>query len=286
MAWTGDKNLMTQADADHQRGWRGTVRHFRRVLKRCWLDSSNWNQPRIFCQNAGACGSSYIVQLLVDNGFEKTYHERRPDLLQLGLQHFESRVSRSKLIRMLRYTRHDVWFEANNRLFSLSRELSDAFPAARFIHLLRHPADAVRSAMSRPGVEQYLATSPRFRGSLGGPHSASPFERFCWHWANMNRRIMADLNDVEHTTGQPRLVLRFEDLIAGRVEPLEQFLGQPLSVRSRPPVNQSPVRTAGKFPTYSQWTKCQRERFDQICMPVYSEIMTSGNAFKSAARAA
>ena len=277
MSWTGDKNLMTQADADRQDGWRGTMRHMRRVLKRCWLDSSNWNLPRIFCQNSGACGSSYIVQLLVDNRFEKTYHERQPDLLQLGLQHFEGQVPRSRLIRILRYTRHDVRFEANNRMFSLSRELSDAFPDTRFIHLLRHPVDAVRSAMSRPGVEQYLATSPRFRGSLAGPKSASPFERFCWHWANMNRRIMADLNDVEHATGRPRLVLRFEDLIAGRVESLEQFLGRPLSVRRRPPVNQSPVRTAGKFPEYSQWTKRQRAQFDHICRPVYDEIMSTAN---------
>ncbi len=284
MTWNDDRKLMLEADADRQSNWRGVMRWARRVARRCWRDSSNWNQPRVFCQNSGACGSSYIVQLLVDNGFSQAFHERQPDLLHMGLEHYEGQVSRSRLIRILRYTRHDVRFEANNRLFSLSRELSDAFPNARFIHLLRHPAAAVRSAMSRPGVEPYLATSHRFRGTLAGPKSAAPFERFCWHWANMNGRIADDLKAVSERTGRTALILKFEDLIAGRIDHLEDFLQTPLPIRQRPPVNQSPTRSEGKFPPFAQWSSRQRQQFERICMPVYDRILNgiTPNAVRAA----
>ena len=145
---------------------RNMQRFTRRTIARCWRDRALIEQPRFFCQNSGGCGSTYIVQLLADNEIERCFHELEPDFNQLGVDHFESPMSQSRLVRLLRYTRHDVYFEANNRLFSCSRELRTAFPNAKFIHLHRHPADAVRSAMSKPDVATYLNENLRFQGSF------------------------------------------------------------------------------------------------------------------------
>ncbi len=66
--------------------------------------------------------------------------QRLLPLLEVGRQHYEQPMPTSKLVRMLRYTRHDVYFEANNRLFSLSRELAaETNPATSRITPITRP---------------------------------------------------------------------------------------------------------------------------------------------------
>ena len=216
-------------------------------------------RPRVFCQNSGACGSTYIIQLLHDNQVERCFHELEPDFNELGVQHFDQTVSQERLLWLLRYTRHDVFFEASNRLFSFGRELKAAFPNAKFIHLHRHPAESIRSAMSKPNVESYLADGPRFQGTLAGPKSASHFERFCHYWNNVNRRIADDLK------GEQVLSLKFDKLIAGDLDDLEAFLGVKLHQRTRAPVNTGKVRSEGKYPPFDEWDAEHKERFHKIC---------------------
>ena len=161
-----DFELLARADADATSGVRGRWRTLRRLVRRSLFDREVRNQTRFFCQNSGSCGSHYIIDLLRENGVERVFHEKDPDLNEIGVQHFESPLPQSQLIQTLRYTRHNVFFEANNRLFSLSQELATAFPNSKFIHLFRHPANAVRSAMSKPNVVDYLETGVRFAGTL------------------------------------------------------------------------------------------------------------------------
>lgn len=267
-----DYELLTQADEDACQGLRGFLRTTRRVLKRCWLDRELIGTPRIFCQNIGGCGSTYIIQLLRDNGIEDVFHEKAPDLNEIGVAHFENPISQNRLIRLLRYTRHNVFFEANNRFFTLTRELSSAFPNARFIHLYRDPIEAVRSAMSKPNVEPYLKVNVRLSSSVGGPPSATPFEKFCYHWQIANQRILDDLQIVAQQTGVDFLSLSFDDLVAGRLESFESFTGIKLTRRVRPPVNQRATRVEGKFPKYHQWSSDQQETLQRICGPLWDKL--------------
>ena len=258
---------LQSCDTDASRSPRGLLRVGRRLAKRCWLDTKTINKPRVFCQNSGGCGSTYIARLLRENGVERAAHEKTPDLLQIGLDHFENPLPEKRLVRLLRYTRHNTFFEANNRLFSLTRELAIAFPNARFIHLHRDAVETVRSSLSKRDLANYLATDIRFRGTLAGPRHSDMFERFCFHWANMNRRIHDDLTYVQ---SQGFIVnnLQFEDLIAGRVENLEQALGDSLSKKQIRAVNVRPNRPEGRFPAWSEWTKNQQQTFETICGPV------------------
>ena len=270
-----DLDLLATADADAQRGLRGRWRTLRRLVKR-FLDPAVKSEVRIFCQNSGACGSHYIVDLLNDNKVDRVFHEKEPDLNEIGVAHYERPISTAKLVRILRYTRHNVFLEANNRLFSLSKELSVAFPNAKFIHLFRHPANAVRSAMSKPQVENYLKTNVRFAGSLAGQFSMRPLERFCHYWHNVNQRIFEDLMELE-ATGVPVIWLEFDQLISGQIQCLEEFIGHSIRSIQRPPSNVGAVRKEGKFEPPENWSDDDREVLDRICLPLFERLKSKTN---------
>jgi hypothetical protein len=266
-----DLSLLAKADADSLDGLRGRWRTLRRLIKRSIIDRKVFEEAKFFCQNSGACGSHYIVDLLIENGVERVFHEKEPDLNELGVQHFDSPVSKSRMIQTLRYTRHNVFFEANNRLFSFSRELSTAFPNAGFIHLFRHPAHAVRSAMSKPDVATYLDSNVRFSGTLGGTKGQRPLERFCFYWKNINQRILDDLLVLQES-GVKTMWLEFDDLVSGRVDQLEKFLDRNLRRTRRSPSNVGAVRKEGKFDTFENWSSKDKETLNQICLPLFESL--------------
>ncbi|MFK7767274.1 MAG: sulfotransferase [Mariniblastus sp.] len=272
MLFKNDFQIYNQADADRENGLRGWVRTARRALKRCWLDRETINQPRIFCQNIGGCGSTYVVQLLKDNAVERVFHEKAPDLEEMGVQHFENPISSERLVKILRYTRHHVFFEANNRFFTMTCELATAFPNAKFIHLFRDPAQAVASAMSKPNVEAYLKSNVRLRTSIGGPVGAPPFEKYCHHWRIANQRIQDDLETVRSKVGKKYLTLNFEDLVKGNLTEFESFTGLKLTKKIRPPVNARANRPEGRFPDYEGWTSEQKETLEEICGPLFRRL--------------
>ncbi len=265
-----DIPILKQADADSAATTRGLLRVTRRIAQRCWLDQATIQRPRVFCQNCGGCGSTYIVDLLTRNGIPRAYHEKTPDLLEIGLAHYEKPLPSWRLIRLLRYTRHDVFFEANNRLFSLSREIASAFPKALLIHLHRDGVESIRSSLSKPNLPQTLRQNIRYQGTLAGLHTADAFTRMCHHWANMNRRIHEDLRAIQSRLPTAPLPLRFEDLVAGNTAELEQVIGCRLNQKISQPSNVRPTRSAGRFPAYAEWSPSQKQTFDDVCGPVMS----------------
>ncbi len=257
------KFLMRADEPQSGSGPRRVLRTVRKRFKRR-LNGKAAEKPRYFCLNSGGCGSKYLVRLLADNGWPSVWHEKQPDFNRLGIEHYESELNESRLARLLRYTRWDVFLEANNRLFSLSQPLAQAFPGCRFIHLHRDGRQAVSSAMSRPNVERYLATSVRFRGSLAGFREMRPLERMCHYWNNMNRRILDDLERTAAET-RPALSLSFESLVEGRLDALEQFAGRPIAIRRREAVNRGPTKVSARFPEFADWRTADQRLFLEIC---------------------
>ncbi len=225
---------------------------------------------KVFCLNGGSCGSSYITELLKVNGWSNCYHEKRPDLDNEGILHFEGRLDVSYLKLLLRWTRHRVRFEANNRLFSMGQELMQLYPTAKFIHLYRDGRSVVTSAMNiaKPeltwGSSRLRYRSAKLCGSLG----LSNFEKSCNYWTRYNQRIMDDLSSAS------LLRLKFEDLVAGKVDELAQFLGTDLRIRQIPPVNHRKPKKTGNaaFPSYADWGEEYQQRFWELCGPVMASL--------------
>ena len=253
--------LPNARSASHlSRIWRvNNTRIRRRILRRREL-----NQVRFFCQNSGGCGSTYLIKLLNDNGVAGCFHELQPDLNQIGVDHYDQALPVHRLKPLLRFTRWDVFFEANNRLFSLSQELAQAFPAARFMHLFRDGRQAVASAMSKPELSHYLANNIRFQGSLAGSPEDPPLTRFCHYWNNINRRILDDFEQLPDRCSSP-FYLSLDQLKRGEVGGLEQFIGVDLPLKSRPVVNRGRVGRQGAYPPFDAWSRNDQQTFWDIC---------------------
>lgn len=218
---------------------------------------------RFFCQNAGSCGSMYIVELLKINGISQCYHEKAPDLDVLGIAHYEGLVAEKRLKRVLIHSKNGVFFEANNRLFSMTKILKESFPDARFIHLHRDPRDLIPSSLSKPFEITWESGRPRYTSTkLCGPANSTVLERSCSYWTNYNQRILDDLKQEDH------LSLKFSDLVTGEISSLEEFMGSKLSIREIPPVNaDKPVRKEGKYQPFESFSKEDKETLLRICGP-------------------
>lgn len=231
-------------------------------------------QPRlrVFSLNSGSCGSGYIVELLRANGVRRCYHEKWPDWDVEGVEYFLDGKRERELTWLLKHTRRLVEFESNNRLFAFAKLLKRAFPEARFIHQHRDPRADLISGMNKDDWPGVMSNRKRLRyaSHLSGPQSESALERSCHYWANINKRILDDLQAL----GESFLSLKFADLIAGRVEHLEQFLGIALNIRQIAPVNikqhlKASERPRVTFETLQDW---ERGRFDDICGETMSRL--------------
>lgn len=216
--------------------------------------------PIFFCLNSGRCGSASLVRMLQASGVPNCYHELAPDLHRLGIDYFEQRISAEKAAAEIRKTRAGVFFEANNRLFSLTGPIRSAFPQARFVFLHRDGRDVVRSGLQR----KWYQDSDRFgKIRFGAGSVGSCFTKTCRYWSDVNQQIIGDLRAF----GCDYTSLRFEDLVHGRgLEQLEDFLEVPLASDAKfPAANQTPTWSV---PAYDEWTGQWQHEFNDICGPV------------------
>lgn len=223
--------------------------------------SRSLSGERYFCQNSGSCGSQYIVELFKANGLGPSYHEKAPDLDVFGIKYYEGEISDWRAKAVMLQTRKDVFFEANNRLFAMSGVIQEAFPDARFIHLHRDPRDLMPSSLSKPRAITWDSGRRRYTSeALCGRLDASVLEKACTYWANYNRRILEDLEGFEY------LSFKSADLFAGKLDPLEEFVGYGFEIRRLPAINaDKPVRESGKYPPFHKWSAADQETLYRTC---------------------
>ncbi|MEM6531508.1 MAG: hypothetical protein AAF654_02735 [Myxococcota bacterium] len=216
------------------------------------------NRNPVFGLCAGGCGSAYLVELLRANGLNGVFHEKKPDLRDEGLAYYRGDLALETAKALLRQTRWRVRIEVSNRLFSLAEPLSQAFAGARFIHLHRDGWDSVRSIWSNPRVEEIFAQDLRFQ-TLGEYSGGDVFPAVCRYWRNINARIADDLE------GRLSVSIKFDDLIAGQLHSLENFLGLRLAVRSIDPVNIKTDLRKNRRPEFADWSPAEQQTFWVEC---------------------
>lgn len=201
-----------------------------------------------------------LVRLLQQNGIRGCFHELAPDLFREGVDYYHRRIDAQTLAAKLRRTRAGVFFEANNRLFSLAHPIRLAFPNAKFVFLCRNGRQIVRSGLQR---KWYQPEDPLRTLRFGAETDGTPFVKICRYWAEVNQRILDDLQ----TLGCDYMLLRFEDLTGrGAIGQLEHFLGIRLTKTNLTPrINHT---VSWSVPAYEDWSRPWQRQFDAICGPI------------------
>jgi hypothetical protein len=114
----------------------------------------------VFVLSTGRCGTKWLTGLLRRDPRMRVNHSDYPELIRHSRLAYEQYAEMPRvfqeIIRAARdgyildaYRRGQVYVETNNRITFFAYAVQAVYPQARFIHLMRHPGDFVRSGLRR-----------------------------------------------------------------------------------------------------------------------------------------
>lgn len=155
-----------------------------------------------FVLSTGRCGTKWLTKLLGLSDKVWANHSDYPELIRhsrLAYEQYEQeprvfyeviRATRDGFI-IEAYKRGQVYLETNNRITFFAYAIRQAYPKAKFIHIVRHPGDFVRSGLSR----NWYHGHPHDVGRIVRPGPAEVWqamgdiERIAWLWNETNRYV-------------------------------------------------------------------------------------------------
>ena len=203
-------------------------------------------QP-FFIVSSGRSGTAMMERLFavfpqVDMHHEYMVHHVQPVACgyRMGVLDEQQTIDVLRLthVAAVHYSTAPFWGDSSNKLSWLIPQLNELFPTARFVHLVRDGRKVASSYFHKLGTECYddasTATLQAFYdadGELPAPppekkywwplprrddpmadtfRSFDQFERIAYHWAEINRVIMRDLDAVPW---ERKHRVRLEDLV-------------------------------------------------------------------------
>lgn len=255
---------------------------------RNWLDQiagrDSWQEARcLFIVGMGRCGSGTAIRLMNLSPQTVAFHHPKPSLLALSAaawtdpegnkhEHFKAfrRLRNASIGDAQRSKR--IYVEFDN-LYSLLPMLYKYLRNSSFLHLYRHPGDAIRSGMRRgwyrghswdPYRPQPLAND-RYRGQWD--EHWDEFAKICWVWHAIHDRILAAKKEL---AAERFLSLSSEalwNIHSGAYRKIFEHLGIPVppedEVRRVLTVKHN-AQESGQFPEYVNWTEHQKRVLRQI----------------------
>jgi len=216
-----------------------------------------------FVVSSGRSGTAMLHKALSAIAGVEMHHEYMVQITQpLAVRRYLGLINGGEAARIIeetyggaiRYSDAKHWGDSSNKLSWLIPDLAQAFPKARFVHLVRDGRKVASSYFHKLGAECYDDRSTAIlQAHYDDPaaHPAPPpekkywwplprhgsadaaafrtfsqFERVCWHWAEINRLILKELSQLP---AERTLFVRLEELRASpsEVRGLYDFLGLP-----------------------------------------------------------
>ena len=216
-------------------------------------------QP-LFVVSSGRAGSATMTKLLsmvpgVEMRHEYLVHIMQPLAFKYHCGFVPFEEARDKIMEVyssaIFYSKAKIWGDCSNKASWLIHPILRTFPKAKFIHLIRDgrkvassyyhklasecyddkSVEITRAWINRTGVELIRASIPtppyekKYWWPLPSNIEWDRFQRVCWHWQEINRVILKELEQVDRDR---QLTIRLEDLVNEKLavpELLLDFLG-------------------------------------------------------------
>ena len=215
----------------------------------------------------------------------RSLHEPDPVLFREASAYWYREANTPAIRRMLRKSRAlqeegELYIESNQALSLLIPLVREVFPDACFLWLIRNGREFVPSAVQKQWYTGHSENHDRYEdcppiekmwidGRIQGDRCGavpenewgemSQFERCCWYWTYVNRRIEADLGHL--LTSDRARIVRLET-IESELADLVAWLGiEPLPGFALPHANRAKRRPVGA----KEWTEDERNAFDRWC---------------------
>ncbi len=179
--------------------------HFKGIISRRNLcNDFDEKKPCIFVLSTGRVGSETLSALLALNSNIVSFHEPKPSLYKMSKVSYENNnpACANVIDAAFLSLRSDLfqyalkqskgYIETSPQVTFLAPAIYRVMPNAKFIHLVRHPADVVRSGMRR---KWYAGNSADTTRIVPGRSCAftknwsklSSFTKNVWLWAETNQ---------------------------------------------------------------------------------------------------
>jgi hypothetical protein len=240
----------------------------------------------VFVVGSGRCGTAAVARLLQGIDGIEAHHEYVRDTYQReATLYYMGMLDKPAIMRQLselyrsavNYSEAETFLDASNKLAWVVDVLAEAFPYARFIHLIRDGRKVVSSFFHKLNVysDRHQDILREYKSNLISvlppppeefwwplaPEGYNQFQRICWHWVASNENIL------KHIPGERSIRVKLESLAArpAEMERMLSFIGIPfnnsfMEAMKRPQHVYVPV----DYPLTAE----QKEQFLFICAPM------------------
>ena len=230
------------------------------------------NMSPVFFVSTGRAGSELLVKLMNESKIGNVYHEPRPRMFYSSKLVFENNVEfQTKKIIYLSarydllkksYLEEKRFVETNNRNTFFMGTLSELFPKAKFIQLVRHPGDFVRSGIRRKYYSGNENDDGRITPLIDDKYyndwnSLSDIEKIGWLWNATYDYIEKEKSQIKV---ENVIMIKSEDLFSNpqTFNKICAFLKQDLlSERKISSIIKKPVnkQRQSAYPKWTEWSE-------------------------------
>ena len=238
----------------------------------------------VFFLSTGRCGTQWFAELLKKDKSNKVFHAPEPDL---GLQnvfvyklwnnyksHSAERESIEQIFLAGRedYLRYSYktkkrYIETNNHITFFAPVIAEILPSAQFVHVIRHPAEFVRSGIRRNWYTEGKVNRQIFPVDFQFKKKWDKFSRLrkiSWLWNETNEFIERFKGKVEN---ERVYTFNFNELNENKILELCRFLNinvQGSSIKTMLKIKYN-EQSKGSFPHYQNWSVKQKNELMKEC---------------------
>ena len=239
-----------------------------------------------FVLSTGRCGTSTLSKILNLSKKIKMQHSPNPSIKTESVLAWSANVNKSDVFRQQRFplitaALEDgyVYGEITPALTPFADFIAQELPNSKFIVLVRHPYQFVRSALKQNYYQGHPEDSFRLQPSKNSEFYAtwknlSQIEKICWLWVETYNWILEFLSQLN---SDRYLIVRFEDIQSGssKIQEIFEFLNiDGYSEKEITQILEMRLNSQhyGRFPSTDMWSSEIRNIINDRCGSLANQL--------------